>query len=121
VVIVFVIHQKECAAKFLVGKSEKVVPLFKKKFFTKYQHDWIITTKEIAFWSRGRISASRSGAEKRNSWCKLYIFIVTTFVYKHARLINNAFMYIRGTSSFYTFNTFLRQNMVYQNIFRCSI
>jgi len=48
--MVFVIHQKKCAAKFLVGKtcSEKVVPLFTKKFFTKYQYDWIIITKDTA-------------------------------------------------------------------------
>jgi len=75
--------KKKCATKFLVGKtcSEKVVSPFTKKFFTKYRYDWIIITKDTAVWSRSRISASRSRAEKRNSWCELYIFIVTTFVY----------------------------------------
>jgi len=48
--MVFVSHQKKRAAKFLVRKacSEKVVSLFRKKFFTKYQYDWIIITKETA-------------------------------------------------------------------------
>jgi len=48
--MVFVIHRKKVCAKFLVGKtySEKVVPLFTKKFFIKYQYDWIIITKDTA-------------------------------------------------------------------------